>query len=135
MQDELKTLFPEVEVTLKSGEVVTVYPLKFGQLAKAAGLMTNVVGSAIVGYNDLLADPNSTASAIGRALIESGEDLYNLLALGLKRDRAWFDELDMDDGIKLTTTFVEVNSDFFVKQALPLVLKSLGKLKKTASQD
>lgn len=130
---ELKVLFPEVEVEIKGGEVVKIRPIPFGQLAKASGLITRIFGSALSGYAEMQRDPSAAALIIGQALMSGGDDIYELLSIGLKKDRAWFDSIDMEDGLKLTATFLEVNADFFVQKALPVIQGSVAKMKKTAS--
>jgi len=125
---ELHTLQPAHELSLSSGEILTIKPLPFGKLAKALSLVSSIFGNASLGYEALSADANSAGAIIARVLAEGGEEIYQLLSLGTGKPREWFDTLSMDDGIRVTTLFLEVNSDFFIHQALPVLKASLSKV-------
>jgi len=127
---ELKTLQPANEIKLSTGEILILKPLPFGKLAKALSLVSSIFGSASIGYDALsLEDQSSAGAVIAQVLAQGGEDIYELLGLGLNKPREWFDDLSMEDGINAATAFFELNSDFFLRQVLPALKGSLGKIK------
>ena len=65
---------------------------------------------------------------------EGGEDLIELIGLGINKPRAWFDNLQGDDGITLTIAFLEVNIDFFTKKMMPQLSAAIqnAKFRKSA---
>ena len=127
-QSELKTLQPAESITLSTGETLSLKPLPFGKTFEALGLLTNIMGNGSIGYEALTKDPSIAGAVIGQVLIQGGEDVFKFLSLCTGKEREWFNDISMPDGIKLTTMVLELNSDFFVQQALPVLKGSLGKI-------
>lgn len=134
-QDELKVLFPAKNVVLTSGEEVTVKPFTFGQLPKVVALTTGLLGLIQEVASDTSNEdgtPDHAQTAI-RLISRGGEDLIALLMFGLKKDREWFDALELDDGVSLTAEFLGVNYDFFTQRVLPAAKGAMEKFKKSTS--
>lgn len=130
MTQELNVLFPAKEITISTGEVIKIAPFTFGQLPQALKLASkigNLLGTLV--KDGKLADKSKMATSIMFLISEGGEDLLNLLGLGINKDRAWFDTLQGDDGITLTVAFLEVNLDFFTKKMLPQMISAMNTLK------
>ena len=129
-QEEMKVLFPESsEVSLKSGEVITIKPLTFGQTLKAIEIGKNL-GTLIIAASEA---ENPRDEVIG-IMAHGGQDLIALLAFALKKDIDWFDQLPADEGVTLTAEFLGVNFDFFTKKVMPEIMKSMTKFKSKASK-
>jgi hypothetical protein len=132
MSDEATVIFGETAkpITIR-GEDIKVEAIKFGQLPKAL-LLVQSLGAVIVEcVNDnTIGEP----STILRIAALGGEDLINLVAFGIKKDRSWFDELEQDEGLELLMAFVAVNVDFFIKRVLPTLSKNTVAMNSLISQ-
>lgn len=53
------------------------------------------------------------------AFATNADALIAAVAIGSRKDRAWVDELDLDDLVALASGVLEVNADFFVQRVLP----------------
>lgn len=127
---EISTLFPGQEVKLQSGEVITIKPFTFGQLPKALkiGQKLGVLLSDL--YRQGKFEDQANVSQNLMVIIgEGGEDLLELIGLGIGKSREWFDTLQGDDGITLTIAFLEVNIDFFTKKMMPQLSEAMQKAK------
>lgn len=132
---EIKTLFPNKEITLSTGEVITLKPFTFGQLPQAIKLVEKLGGvlQRLI-KEGALADRTKTATAVMVVISEGGEDLINLISLGINKPREWFDSLQSDDGMHLTIGFLEVNLDFFTKKMMPRLLEVMEQANKGKNQ-
>lgn len=125
-QEELKVLFPETSVTLSTGETISLKPFTFGQLPKAlslAGSVSTLVTRAV--------ESNNFQQEILTVIAAGGEDLLQLVSFGTGKPREWFDSLQADDGVKLTSEFLAVNFDFFTKNVLPQFEAGMAKFKRS----
>ena len=123
---ELKTLFPGKEVILNSGEKVIIKPFTFGQLPKAMKILQKISGVFTHLVNEgAMQDNKKIAGLLLMVITEGGEDLIELISLGIGKDRAWFDTLESDDGVKITLAFLEENMDFFIKKMMPQLLETM----------
>ena len=126
--EELKVLFPNVDIVLSTGETVTLKPFNFGQIPRVVELATPLISVV----QDLASDQNTNHEAIAIRLITiGGEDLIKILMFGLKKPREWFDDLPTDDGVALTTQFLAVNYDFFTQRVFPVAKKAMEKFRAT----
>lgn len=120
MSEEIQTLFPGKEVILSNGEVINMKPFTFGQLPKALKIGQKLgVMLADMYKQGKFEDQSNVSSNLMVIIGEGGEDLLELIGLGIQKPRAWFDTLQGDDGITLTIAFLEVNIDFFTKKMMP----------------
>ena len=131
MTDELNIVFPSMKQITVGTETVTLSPIKFGQLPRAL-LTVQRIGALLVQHvND---GTISTPAAILEIAALGGEDLIQLVALGLDKPRSWFDTLDTDTGLEILIGFVEVNLDFFTKRVLPMLNSKTEELNQVMSQ-
>ena len=124
MSDDLAKLLPERELTLGSGEVLTLKPLFFGQLPKAVKLLRPVTDAVaqsgiarVNGKSFSLAE--DWALRLPELMDAAGDGLLAFVAFAVNKPREFFDTLPADDGIALTKAVFEVNGDFFVKRIAP----------------
>ena len=135
MSNELATLFPGKEINLASGETITIKPFTFGQLPKAIKIGQKIGGLLAEMYKQgKFEDKTQTSANLMLILSEGGEDLINLIGLGINKNREWFDQLQGDDGINLTIAFLEVNIDFFTKKMMPQIMEAMQKVKFTKAE-
>ena len=128
MSNELNTLFPGKEITLSTGEIINIKPFTFGQLPKALKLGQKIgVLLADLYKQGKFDEQANTTTNLMLILSEGGEDLMSLISLGIGKDRAWFDNLQGDDGLTLTIAFLEVNIDFFTKKMMPQITQAIQK--------
>ena len=57
-----------------------------------------------------------------------GDGVLDLLALTTRKDRAWVNDLSLDDAVQLAAAVFEVNADFFVHRVVPGITRSADKL-------
>ena len=61
-------------------------------------------------------------------LARHGNGVLELLALTTRRERAWVDDLSLDDAVQLAAAVFEVNADFFVRRVVPGITRSADQL-------
>lgn len=129
MSNEMNTLFPGKEIQLNTGETIIIKPFTFGQLPKAIKIGQKIGGLLANMYQQgKFEDQSQTSANLMLILSEGGEDLINLMSLGINKPRDWFDQLQGDDGLNLTIAFLEVNIDFFTKKMMPQILEAMKKV-------
>lgn len=127
---EIQTLFPGKEITLTSGEVIKIKPFTFGQLPKALKIGQKLGAMLAELYSQgKFEDQANVSSNLMIIIGEGGEDLLDLIGLGIGKPREWFDNLQGDDGITLTIAFLEVNIDFFTNKMMPQLSEAMQKAK------
>ncbi|MBS0214032.1 MAG: hypothetical protein JSR26_12795 [Proteobacteria bacterium] len=57
-----------------------------------------------------------------------GDGVLELLAITTRKDRAWVNDLSLDDAVQLAAAVFEVNADFFVQRVVPGITRSADKL-------
>ena len=101
---------PPVPVMLDiGGDTLELTPIRVGEVPALIHAVRPFVGQ-------LSADPDWLG-----LLAEHGEALLNALALTVRRERAWVEDLSLDDAVRLAATVFEVNADFFVQRLAPAV--------------
>ena len=129
MSNEMNTLFPGKEIQLNTVETIIIKPFTFGQLPKAIKIGQKIGGLLANMYQQgKFEDQSQTSANLMLILSEGGEDLINLMSLGINKPRDWFDQLQGDDGLNLTIAFLEVNIDFFTKKMMPQILEAMKKV-------
>lgn len=106
-------LFPEREVPLSSGDVVTVKPLMFMQLAQGAQHVDGVIRAALVS-GVLTDDGDLNVSHVAGLIAEAGEHVNELILMctyvdDQLVDREWLSRVSVEEGLDLTAAVVEVN--------------------------
>lgn len=108
---ELEVLQNDGEVVRVGDEDVHVKPFKFGQLLKALKYLANI-GSSFGGEE-------ISEVQIIQALTAHTEDMLSLLALATGKDRAYFDNIESEEGVDLALAAWRVNQSFFTERLLP----------------
>lgn len=116
--EELQTLFPDESITV-NGEELKIKPLTFGQLPKALKVMEKLGGLFVQTFGK----EDATQADMLSFLAQGGDELLELICMGVGKPKSWFDNVPMDEGIQLSIKFVEVNSSFFTQRVLPLLVK------------
>lgn len=124
---DLSILFPTYNLDI-GGITVSVSPFKFGQLPKAMSKAKTVFGhlAELVSQKD-----GSQSLEIGlilSAMEIGGDDLIDLIEMCSNVDREFIERLGVDEGIKLTGAFLEVNLSFFVQKVLPEFQTALARV-------
>jgi len=61
-------------------------------------------------------------------LAAHGNGVLELLALTTRPERAWVDDLSLDDAVQLAAAVFKVNADFFVHRVVPGITRSADQL-------
>ena len=95
-----------------AGERLCILPIKTrelpGMMKAIAPILGEIQGGDILG-----------------ALSANADSLVAAVAIGSRKDRAWVDDLDLDDLVALAGAVLEVNADFFVHRVLPGLTKAM----------
>lgn len=115
---DLSILFPTQHLDI-GGRTVSISPFKFGQLPRAMSKAKHIFSHLA----ELVSKQEGTQSLeIGlvlSAMEVGGDDLIDLITMCSDVDREFIERLGVDEGIKLTGAFLEVNLGFFVQKVLP----------------
>jgi hypothetical protein len=117
--DGFKTFPPEPVVLTLSGTVLELTPIRLGELPR----LLAVVGPLV---EELVGDPDWIA-LLGR----HGESVLDLLAITTRRERAWVNDLSLEDAVQLAAAVFEVNADFFVAHVVPAIQGAAQRLAPT----
>jgi hypothetical protein len=115
-QNDIGVLFPGRVVKIANGEV-RVSPFMFQDIPKVLALIAK--------YPQFF-KPGAPIDA-QKLIIEGWKDVLELLALGLRVQPEWFNDLAAEDGFALLDAVLEENIDFFTKHVMPLMNKWVGK--------
>ena len=127
--NELSALLPDgspESVQISTGETVEIRLIGVGKMPKAIKAALPLM-DAVKQYIERVAQPDGGASVldqveiIAHLLAENGDSLFDFSSVVLNRPRAWFDDLSLDDFIKIATAWKDLNYDFFTKKAMPLL--------------
>lgn len=119
---DLNIIYPEgIKLTLQ-GQEITVNKFKFGQLPKVMRAIKTIAGPALEAIQKGT-EPNLELFLENGAEISA--DLMNLMGECIGKPTSFIESLDIDEGVRLISSFFEVNADFFIKKVLP-ELKNLS---------
>lgn len=114
MADKLAVMFPQGKSLSIQDTNLTIKPFKFGELPKvfkAIEPISSTLFSALQGSNQF--------EMIAGMIANGGDSVIDLMVIGSRQPRDWIEQLDLDEGIELLTSIVEVNADFFIRKVLP----------------
>lgn len=112
------------EILVSKEDAVFIRPLVFTQWLKGLKSLQTVISALPEGeYN--LSDPAHLALYIFHIVSEAETEVLALAAMATNRPQSFFDELELDEAIKILMVVVEVNKDFFTQKLMPL-LKTLA---------
>lgn len=115
MSTELTQLFPTGKEIRISDENLTIKPFKFGELPRVFKAIEPLTASLSKMFVEKQVDINTIASMIA----DGGDSVIDLMVIGSKKPREWVTELEMDEGVELLVSVIEVNADFFIQKVLP----------------
>lgn len=95
-----------------AGERISILPIKTRELPPMMKAVAPILGE--IQNGDILG-----------ALAANADSLVAAVAIGSRKDRAWVDDLDLDDLVALAGAVLEVNADFFVHRVLPGLTKAV----------
>lgn len=122
---DIEKVVPVVSTVTINGELLTIKPFKFAQLPKVFKLVQPIVDT-------LNSMPGATkAQLITTMVAEHGERVLDLIVIVTGKDRAWAEELDTDDGIRLLGAVLEVNYDFFIRAVMPAITGRISQIART----
>lgn len=104
--EELKRVFPAEKYMLESGEEVSVSPVPFGKLAAFGEALSSIfvkIDGAGVDLDKL------TPEDIGRIFAVAFEEIVRVMGLVLNKERSWFDNITLNDGLGLITIILRQN--------------------------
>ncbi|KRG85657.1 hypothetical protein H7691_11825 [Stenotrophomonas sp. CW117] len=114
--DAFNTFPPSPVVVTLSGGALELTPIRLGELPRLLAVMRPLA-------SELSADPDWLA-----LLGQHGDSMLDLLAITTRRERAWINDLPLDDAVQLAAAVFEVNADFFVGRVVPGIQRSADKL-------
>lgn len=106
----------EVDKTVK----VFVRPMPFKRWFTAIQYIQSMLGAfpqVAIDFNN----PASLGMFAMQLLGDANAEVIGLMSLATDRDEAFFDTIDLDEGLKIILAVIEVNKDFFVQKVLPMV--------------
>lgn len=110
--DDLQVLFPDRELTV-AGETLTIRPFTARQWPKVLGIFQKLQPM-------LFAGEDQTVDVL--AIFAAGaDDLYSALAIAAHKSLEWFDDVPMDDAIRLFSLVLEINQSFFAERIAPIL--------------
>ena len=112
-QNDLDILFPGVKVSAR-GEEITVEPFKVKQWTAAIKIVRDIMPTV---QKHTVGDRVNMAAL----MLDAADPVLDLVALGVRKPRAWIDEADADEAIELAKAVFELNRDEFLKKILPLL--------------
>lgn len=117
-------MVPETRTVNVQGQEVEVKRIKVKQLSSVMAAITPFL--YLLGD---LKDSKTNAVDIAPLLTHHTESALVLISLLCDKDRAWLDELEIDELIVIGSAVLEVNLDFFIQKVLPSALREMERLK------
>ena len=119
----LQQLFPiGKEVTLAE-KTFRVTPFKLGELPRVFKVIEPITALVI----EALGSQRNQMTSLTKIMVEGGDNVLDLIAIGSRQPRTWEDALEMDQGIELLAAVIEVNASFFVQKVLPILNREMAK--------
>lgn len=110
--DDLLKILPETKTVEAGGESFTLRPFGIGKAREVMPLVHQLLDHVTVQEDDLV---HVDMLAV---MTDGLEPMLALNALATGKPRAWFDELDMDQGLTLSAAVITTNIGFFAKAVL-----------------
>ena len=120
MTNEVSLLFPQGKELVLKNEKIVLKPFGFGKFPAVLRLMK--------GFRPPEEGTVANSWNIAQMIADNADAVMELAVLATGKPKAWFDDLDMDDGVVLLKTIVEVNADFFVKRLQPRTMEAIDQL-------
>jgi hypothetical protein len=110
---DFQTFPPAPKVVTVAGTAVELTPIRLGELPRILATVRLLAADLSA---DLSAEPDWFD-----LLARHGEAVLELLAITTRRERAWVDDLSLDEAVTLAAAVFEVNADFFVGRVVPAI--------------
>lgn len=117
--DDFKTFPPAPVVVTLSGVALELTSIRLGELPRLLAVVRPLA-------EEITIDPDWMA-LLGR----HGDAVLDLLAITTRRERAWINDLSLDDAVLLAAAVFEVNADFFVAHVAPSIQGAAERLSPT----
>lgn len=106
---DFQTFPPAPRVVTVAGTALELTPIRLGELPRLLAALRPLAA-------ELSAEPDWL-----ELLARHGEAVLELLAITTRRERAWINDLSLDDAVRLAAAVFEVNADFFVARVVPAI--------------
>ncbi|WP_131111582.1 DUF6631 family protein [Sulfuricystis thermophila] len=106
---DFQTFPPAPRVVTVAGTALELTPIRLGELPRLLAAVRPLAA-------DLSAEPDWFD-----LLARHGEAVLELLAITTRRERAWVNDLSLEDAVTLAAAVFEVNADFFVGRVVPAI--------------
>ncbi len=106
---DFQTFPPAPKVVTVADTAIELTPIRLGELPRLLATVRPIAA-------DLSAEPDWFD-----LLARHGEAVLELLTLATRRERAWINDLSLDDAVRLAAAVFEVNADFFVGRVVPAI--------------
>ena len=124
---QLETLFPlGKQLTIRDVNL-TIKPFRFGELSRVLKAADPIFSSLFTA----LKQGNNQIEMITTIVAESNDSIVDLIQISTKQPREWIEQLDIDEGVELFMSVLEVNGDFFVRRVLPGLNDRMQKMTQT----
>ena len=117
--DGFKTFPPDPVIVNLSCSALELTPIRLGELPRLLMVVRPLV-------SELTSDPDWLA-----LLSQHGDAVLDLLAITTRRERAWINDLSLEDAVLLASAVFEVNADFFVAHVVPAIQGAAQRLAPT----
>jgi len=110
---DFQTFPPVPKVLTVAGLTLELTPVRLGELPRLLAVVRPIAA-------DLSADLSAAPDWLD-LLARHGEAVLELLAITTRRERAWINDLSLEDAVQLAAAMFEVNADFFVGRVAPAI--------------
>lgn len=119
---DITTVIPETIVVTVKGQDVEVRQIKVGQLTKVMRIAYPFYDK-LRALKDAAQKNGGTSLDLYQLVFEHGDSVLEIVALLTGKDKAWVEDMDVDELVALFSAIVEVNLDFFIQRVLPSLSK------------
>ena len=119
---DFQTFPPVPKGVTVAGTALELTPIRLGELPRILAAVRPLAA-------DLSAEPDWLD-----LLARHGEAVLELLAITTRRERAWINDLSLEDAVQLAAAVFEVNADFFVGRVVPAIQGAAQRLAPILSQ-
>lgn len=112
MANDLEVLFPDREIVI-GAETLTIKPFTARQWPKVIGVFQKL--------QPLLQPKDGGQVELLTVFAEGADDLYMALGIAAHKPLEWFDDVQMDDAIRLFSLVLEINQTFFADRIAPML--------------
>lgn len=120
---ELSDLIPPVIEVSVAGEVIAVTPIKVRELMAFTQAISPILKVLVKESDQDWAGLN-----ISELLMNHTDEVIRAVAIGIRREVEFVNDLDIDELIKLGNVVFEVNIDFFIRKVLPEMGQVVGRI-------